>query len=69
MQKITLNTQFIIDDLKDRLCPFKDIHHFSKSPGLYAIGFIGDKSEGNNFITKEGVSHELIAQGWDSSGH
>ena len=39
-----------------------------KDPDFTIIGFIGDKSEGNNFITKDGVSHELIAQGWDSSG-
>jgi len=30
------------------------------------IGHISDKSEGNNFIAKDGSSHPLTAQGWDA---
>lgn len=39
-----------------------------KDPDFTVIGHVVHKSEGNNFITKDGISHELIAQGWDSSG-
>ena len=31
------------------------------------IGHISDKSEGNNFIAKDGSSHPLTAQGWDAA--
>ena len=31
------------------------------------IGHITDKSEGNNFIVKDGSSHPLTAQGWDAT--
>ena len=31
------------------------------------IGHIRDKSEGNNFIAKDGSSHPLTAQGWDTT--
>ena len=31
------------------------------------IGHITDKSEGNNFIAKDGSSHPLTAQGWDAT--
>lgn len=31
------------------------------------IGHISDKSEGNNFIAKDGSSHPLTAQGWDAT--
>ena len=30
------------------------------------IGHISDKSEGNNFLAKDGSSHPLRAQGWDA---
>ena len=29
------------------------------------IGHVTDKSEGNNFITKDNTSHPITAQGWD----
>jgi thiamine-monophosphate kinase len=31
------------------------------------IGHISDKSEGNNFLAKDGSSHPLTAQGWDTT--
>lgn len=37
-----------------------------KDPDFTIIGFITDKSEGNNFIASDGSSHPLTAQGWDS---
>jgi thiamine-monophosphate kinase len=29
------------------------------------IGHVTDKSEGNNFVTKDNTSHPITAQGWD----
>ena len=37
-----------------------------KDPDFTIIGFVTDISEGNNFITKDGSSHPLTAQGWDA---
>ena len=37
-----------------------------KDPDFTIIGFVTDKSEGNNFIANDGSSHLLTAQGWDS---
>ena len=36
-----------------------------KDADFTIIGFVNDKSEGNNFIAKDGSSHPLTAQGWD----
>ena len=33
------------------------------------IGHITDKSEGNNFIAKDGTLHTLTAQGWDATNN
>ena len=35
-----------------------------KDPDFTIIGFVNNKSEGNNFIAKDGSSHKLTAQGW-----
>ena len=35
-----------------------------KDPDFTIIGFVTDKSEGNNFIASDGSSHLLTAQGW-----
>ena len=37
-----------------------------KDPDFTIIGYITDSSDGNNFIAKDGVAHQLKAQGWDS---
>ena len=37
-----------------------------KDPDFTIVGFVTDKSEGNNFIANDGSSHPLIAQGWDA---
>ena len=42
--------------------------HYSKlkkDPDFTIIGFVTDISEGNNFISSDGSSHRLKAQGWD----
>ena len=39
---------------------------FKKDADFTIIGYVTDASEGNNFIAKDGVSHPLTAQGWDS---
>lgn len=36
-----------------------------KDPDFTIVGFVTDKSEGNNFIANDGSSHPLTAQGWD----
>ena len=36
-----------------------------KDPDFTILGFINDISEGNNFISKDGSSHTLTAQGWN----
>jgi len=43
----------------------KDYEKLKKDVDFTVIGFVNDKSEGNNFITKDGGSHTLTAQGWD----
>ena len=35
-----------------------------KDPDFTIIGFVNDKSEGNNFIASDGSSHPITAQGW-----
>ena len=37
-----------------------------KDPDFTIVGFVTDKSEGNNFIAKDGSSHPVTAQGWDA---
>ena len=37
-----------------------------KDPDFTIVGFVTDKSEGNNFIANDGSSHPLAAQGWDA---
>ncbi|MDA9808273.1 thiamine-phosphate kinase [Flavobacteriales bacterium] len=37
-----------------------------KDPDFTIVGFVTDKSEGNNFIANDGSSHSLTAQGWDA---
>ena len=37
-----------------------------KYPDFTIVGFVTDKSEGNNFIANDGSSHPLTAQGWDA---
>ncbi len=39
---------------------------FKKDVDFTIIGYVTDASEGNNFITKDGSSHPLTAQGWDA---
>ena len=46
-----------------------DQEHYEKlkkDPDFTIIGFVTDKSEGNNFIANDGSSHTLTAQGWDA---
>ena len=37
-----------------------------KDPDFTIVGFVTDKSEGNNFIANDGSSNPLTAQGWDA---
>ena len=37
-----------------------------KDADFTIVGFVTDKSEGNNFIANDGSSHPLTAQGWDA---
>lgn len=37
-----------------------------KDPDFTIIGYVTDKSEGNNFIANDGTVHPLTAQGWDA---
>jgi thiamine-monophosphate kinase len=39
---------------------------FKKDVDFTIVGYVTDASEGNNFITKDGASHPLTAQGWDA---
>ena len=39
---------------------------FKKDVDFTIVGYVTDSSEGNNFIAKDGTSHPLTAQGWDS---
>ena len=39
---------------------------FKKDVDFTIVGYVTDASEGNNFITKDGSSHPLTAQGWDA---
>ena len=44
----------------------KHYEKLKKDVDFTIIGFVNDKSEGNNFIAKDGSSHKLTAQGWDA---
>ena len=37
-----------------------------KDADFTIVGYVTDASEGNNFITNDGSSHPLTAQGWDA---
>jgi thiamine-monophosphate kinase len=39
---------------------------FKKDADFTIVGYVTDASEGNNFITNDGTSHPLTAQGWDT---
>ena len=39
---------------------------FKKDADFTIVGYVTEASEGNNFITKDGSSHPLTAQGWDA---
>jgi len=44
--------------------------HYEKlknDPDFTIVGFVTDKSQGNNFIANDGSSHPLTAQGWDAT--
>ena len=43
-----------------------DYEKLKKDPDFTIIGFVNDKSEGNNFIANDGSIHPLTAQGWDA---
>lgn len=50
----------------------KEYEKFKKDVDFTIIGYVNEKSEGNNFITKDGSLHKLTAQGWDAineAGH
>ena len=44
----------------------KHYEKLKKDIDFTIIGFVNDKSEGNNFIAKDGSCHKLTAQGWDA---
>lgn len=44
----------------------KHYEKLKKDPDFTIIGFVNDKSEGNNLVTNDGGVHELTAQGWNS---
>lgn len=44
----------------------KHYDRLKKDPDFTIIGYVNDKSEGNNLITSDGSTHELTAQGWNS---
>ena len=43
-----------------------DYDKLKKDADFTIIGHVTDKLEKNNFITKDGISHSITAQGWDS---
>jgi len=44
----------------------KHYDKLKKDPDFTIIGYVNDKSEGNNLIASDGSVHELVAQGWNS---
>tara|TARA_B100000963_G_scaffold203480_2_gene177229 strand:- start:3321 stop:4379 length:1059 start_codon:yes stop_codon:yes gene_type:complete len=46
----------------------KHYEQLKKDPDFTIIGYVNDKSEGNNLVTNDGGMHELTAQGWNSIG-
>ena len=44
----------------------KHYDRLKKDPDFTIIGYVNDKSEGNNLIASDGSVHELVAQGWNS---
>ena len=45
----------------------QDYENVKSDVNFTIIGHISDKSEGNNFLAKDGSSHPLTAQGWDTT--
>ena len=45
----------------------KHYDKLKKDPDFTIIGFVTEKSEGNNFVAKDGSTHAITAQGWDST--
>ena len=45
----------------------KDYKKLKSDVDFTIIGHIADKSEGSNFIAKDGSAHPLTAQGWDAT--
>ena len=43
----------------------KEYDKFKKDVDFTIIGYVTEKQEGNNFISKDGSSHPLTTQGWD----
>ena len=44
-----------------------DYDKLKDDPDFTVIGYITDKSAGNNFVAKDGSVQELVAQGWSAS--
>jgi thiamine-monophosphate kinase len=45
-----------------------DYEKIKTNPGISIIGYITEKAEGKNIITRGGNKHELVAQGWNHLG-
>ena len=45
----------------------QDYEKIKKDPDFTIVGYVTDISEGNSFVANDGSSHQLIAQGWDST--
>ena len=45
----------------------KHYEKLKKDPDFTIVGFVTDISEGNNFISSEGCTQPLVAQGWDNT--
>ena len=43
----------------------KHYEKLKKDPDFTIIGFVNEKLAGNNFVSKDGSTHPLTAQGWD----
>jgi thiamine-monophosphate kinase len=44
----------------------EDYEKIAKSEEISVIGYVTDKSEGANMLTKNGNKHALVAQGWNA---
>ncbi len=45
--------------------PQTDFEKIKKNPDISVIGYITEKEEGTNIITRAGNKHKLVAQGWN----